>query len=1472
MKTIDVEDVYELTPLQHGLLYHCLSAPAGGFYIEQMHFSVRGDLRVNCVRRAWERIITRHPALRTSFSWDDINRPVQIVHRTARLPLDEVDLRGLDEAEQERRFTEMMLQERRRGFDLEAAPLLRLTIFRLGDDVYRLAWRFSHLILDGWSFGLLMGDFVTLYKALYHDRPAALAEPSLPRTYVAWWKRQDTPNLRDYWREQLTGYRLPAPLFLGDRPTPTTDPVRHHYADLRLGALAQRLRDVSRQEGLTLNTLVQGAWTLLLSRCLDSDDVVVGATMSHRPGDLPDCEMIVGPLIATVPIRSHVRPDLTVREWLQALQATIIGAREHAGVPLPEIRACADAPLSTELFETIVSFENVPIPEISFAEENMAYLSHDVDGRPQYPMSLVVLPGDDMPLRLVYDRQRFGEAAAHRMLERLRRTLTALVDSVDGRVRDVDVVPDQERAQILRLSRRTRRYPVDATLADVVREHAARTPDRIAVTAEDASLTYRELVDRAERVAARLRDGGVRRGDRVAICVDRSSRLVVGILGILLARAAYVPLDPTNPAQRLAFLLRDSGASALVTEDAHADVGASAAELPVVRLDQELPSVDGTPEAEPGSPDDIAYVVYTSGSTGAPKGVLVTHANVRRLVEGAREELGLSADDVWSMFFSPAFDGAVWETWGALLTGARLVVVSHWVSRTPESLVDLLAREQVTVCTQSPSAFQQLVAAEAERPATLEPRVVVLGGEEVVPVTLRDWFARHGDRTRVLNAYGPTEATVWVCGHSITAAEATAADAPSLIGTPLPDTGIYLLDDARRPVPLGAPGAMFLAGPGVAAGYLDRPELTTARFTADPFAADAGARMYDSGDRARLRGDGELEYLGRADEQVKVRGFRVEPGEVAGRLREHPDVGSMVVTVRTENGEERLVAYVVPTAGRGEGDGSRVDPDGLRQFCAETLPGYMVPAVRLIDRIPLTPNGKVDHEALPAAGVASAGRAHVEPRNDTERRMAELVADLLSVPAVGVEDNLVDAGLHSLVATRLVSRIRATWRVTLPLRTLFETPTVAALAAVVQAGGVSAGFADRPGYASLDGEAVLDDDTVVAGTWTWTDEPGHVLVTGATGFPGAYLVAELARTTDAVVHCLIRARDGDDGRRRLHAHLESLGLWEDRFAGRIEPVPGDLSQPLLGLASDEFRALADRTDHIYHFGAQVNFVHPYRRLRAANVQGTKEILRLATTGKVSVLHHVSGVGVLSARDATDATADIPEDELGPHAPRLPNGYSETKWVAERLVTEAAHRGLPVVIHRLGRVTGDSRTGVWRAEGDALGELVRAAVGLGKLPEFDGRLDMAPVDFVAAAIAEAGRRPDAVGRILHLVNPDPPSFADLRRGFALAGHPAGSAGMRDWYAELVDRASATGEDWTVAITLLGEWVQNAREGMRQPTFASERTTRFLGDAVRCPRVDEQTLVRYLDHLAATGFLARPVPEGDQPWLAVASTKS
>jgi len=1440
MKATNVEDVYELTPLQQGLLFHCLQAPSAGFYIEQMHFTMRGELRVDVIREAWRTIVARHPGLRTSFSWEDINRPVQIVHTEARLPLDEVDLSGLPEAERERAFADHLLAERRRGFDLESAPLLRLTVFRLDADTFRLAWRFSHLVMDGWSFGLIMSDFVVLYKALYHGRTADLPAPSSPKDYVAWWRRQDPDAQRDYWRDTLEGYLPPPPLDLGDDGEVVDDTVRHGYVALELGELGERLRTFSRDRRLTLNTLVQGAWTLTLARCYGCDDLSVGATMSHRPADLPGGESIVGPLIVTLPIRARIEPAAESEKWLRDLQSAIAAARDHAGAPLPVIRGWSEAPRSAELFETIVSYENVPIPDISFAEEHMELLGYDVDGRPQYPMSLVVLPGDEIPLRLIHDRRRFGAASARRMLARVRTVLESFVDNPEGALGEVDVVPAEERAEILELLYHAEPVPVARSLPAAV---GAAAPDAVAVTGAGETLTYRELTDRAGRIARALHEAGVRPGDRVAICADRTPRLIAGILGILTAGAAYVPLDPANPQERHAFVLHDAGAEVLVTETPWRDRFDFDR---VVLLDGDLPE---EPFAVEPDLDDIAYVLYTSGSTGEPKGVQVTHRNVLRLISAARRQLPLEDDDVWSMFFSPAFDGSTWEMWGALTQGARLVVIPHDIARSPDDLYALLADERVTVCTQTPSSFRQLAAVDAERDLAL--RVVVLGGEKVDPATLRDWFARHGDEPWIVNAYGPTEATVWVCGHRIGTAETNDPGARSLIGSPLPDTGIPLLDDRGRLVPRGAAGEMFLAGPGVAAGYLNRSELDAGKFAADPF---GGGRMYASGDLARLTAGGELEYLGRADSQVKIRGFRVELGEVESRLRAHPAVGDAVAVVRGE----RLLAFVVTTGS--------VSPDELKTFCGQLLPEYMVPAaITELGEIPLTANGKVDHRALPDPD-RPAEMSFVEPRNPTERRLAGIFTELLGVDRIGAEDDLQELGLHSLLATRAVTGIRAIWAVNIPLRRLFAAPTIASLASIVHAGGVPGGEADRPGHADLEREAVLDDDIVPAGPRPWTDEPQHVFVTGATGFPGAYLVAEVLRTTGATVHCLVRATGRDTAQTRLAEHLRSLGLWDDTFSDRLDAVAGDLAQPFLGLTGEEFDRHAGLADEIYHFGAYVNFLYPYRRLRSVNVQGTKEIIRLASSVRASVLHHVSSVGIFAARPVADGEYRGEEADLDPRAPVLPNGYTETKWVAERLVATARDRGLPVVIHRLGRVAGDSRNGTWRASHDALAELLKASAGLGSLPRFQGRLDMVPVDYVARAMTALARRPDALGRIFHLVNPRPLQFDDLRAGFELAGYPAESREMLDWYGELVTRSASSEEDWTVAIALLSEWTQHASHRMRDPRFDSRLTQEFLDGTVTCPAVDAPTLDRYFRHLADTGFLRHPADrrEGKETW--------
>lgn len=1450
MKAENLEDVYELSPLQHGMLFHCLYAPNAGNYVEQLHFTVRGRLDPEATRRAWQTILERHPALRSSFHWEDVGKPVQAVHRHVELTVEEDDWRRLSAEEQAARFTTYLLDERGRGFDLETPPLVRLTTFQLSDDVFRLAWRFSHLVLDGWSFGLVIQEFLALYRKLVSGSTVELPPARPYRDYVAWWQRKAPDRVEGFWRSYLAGFSPPAPLDLGgSAPAGDSDGITHGYEELFLSGVAERLRAVSRERHLTLNTIVQGAWMLVLARCYGTTDITVGATMSHRPAELRGAESIVGPMIVTLPVRATVRSEYSTHAWLQDLQGSVLAAREHAAATLPTIQGWISEQRSAELFETIISFENVPIPDASVIADDLHLLEYGVDGRPQYPLSLIVLPGEDLPLRLVYDRRRFTGEQARQLLARLKAAVASIARDPDQRVLDCADLPQAERMMLLEYAGGTTSFRVDQPLHELVGDHSRRSPDAVSVIFDNEVLSYRELDERSNQLARHLHRHGVHRGDRVAICVERSTGMVVAMLAILKAGGAYVPLDPANPPQRLDFMLSDSGASVVLTE---AKLCERFMDGPAVVscLDRDA-AVIGSESTErlnnSSDPSDPAYVMYTSGSTGTPKGVLLTHANVVRLMRAVRDDFALECTDVWTAFHSYAFDGSVWEIWGALTHGAALVVVPYWVSRSPDAFHELLARHGATVVTQSPSSFRQLMVADETSPAELSLRIVVLGGERVEPGTLRSWFERHDESSpRIINAYGPTESTVFVAYHQVSKEETAEAQAPSVIGRPIADTRLYLLDEHLSLVPLGTKGELHIAGPAVAHGYLGQVELNAERFVPDPFVPEGGS-MYKSGDLARWLPNGELEYIGRADSQVKIRGHRVELGEIEVALQSHPQIRIAVARVVEESpGDQRLVAYFVPLS---EG----LDTVELRSLLRQQLPEYMVPsAVVSLDEIPLTVNNKLDVRRLPFLdGRREVSTELVPPRTETERRLAELLGTILNREHIGVNDNLVDLGLHSLLATKVVTRIRDALQAQVPLRVLFESPTVSALAHAIEGGSARASASNRPGGVDLASEVRLDDAIAPCRPWQPRGSSPTVLVTGATGFLGSFVVERLLQTTQAKIHCVVRARGLEEGRERLLRQLTSLGCPQDQVVDRVVAVVGNLSEPFLGMESARFLALAEEVDDIYHCGASVNLLYPYRRLRGSNVAGTKEVLRLATEGGTKRLLYVSSAGVfppLSADALTTLTREVDLEEAPP--PDLASGYAQSKWVAERLVAIARDRGLPVVIYRPGRVTGDSRTGYWRSQ-DATREMIRACVRLGLVPEFEGTVDMVPVDYVSSAIVTLAGHDDSVGNVFHLTNPRPVGFRDLADEMEGAGYPVRPVGVSEWYAELV-RHSGThqDEDWSLALSVFGEWVHNHRAGGRERTFDCSNTMALIGSEVRCPPIDRHLIETYIEHLLAT----------------------
>ncbi|MFE0043042.1 amino acid adenylation domain-containing protein [Streptomyces albireticuli] len=1002
-----------LPPLAQGLLFHSLYDHDGADpYLVQFVFELGGTLDTAALRDALHRLLLRHPQLSAGVRHGPSGRPVQVV-----APDFTVEWQEIPAHEDLERFLDA---DRRRRFDLASPPLVRAALLRHADARHTFVLTTHHLLLDGWSMPILIEELFSLYAG------HALPPPTPYRDFLDWLSTRDSRADEAAWRALLSS--VDGPTLVGTEGRRGSAAARHRLSAELDDTTSARIDAVARQHGLTANIVVQLAWAVLLGAMTGRDDVVFGATVSGRPAELPGAERIIGLLINTVPVRVRLDPRRSVADCLTELRAQQLSTLEHQHADLTRLQAIAG---HAELFDTVVVFENYPIDEDALRELVPGLDIRDVQGRDgtHYPLTLIAMPGGDrLRLRLDHSADLFDEEGARRLLDRLGALLDRITAHPEARLGQLGLLLPDEQEEPAETGVRTAPVALPALFEEQVR----RRPTAPALTCGDTTLTYGELNARANRLARLLVARGAGPERLVALVLGRSLDLVVAVLAVLKSGAGYLPLDPALPNERLRQVLADAAPVIVLTSEPLA--------VPDVQI-----VLDGTdpaaryPSDDLGravDPDGVAYVIYTSGSTGTPKGVVVTHHNVGRLLTVTDARFGFGDDDVHTLFHSYAFDVSVWEMWTALGRGGRLVVVPDDIAKSPRELLALLARERVTALSQTPSAFYQLMRAEEGTEQGAEPgtlpalRVVTFAGEALEPTRVRSW---HGPgRPRLVNMYGITETTV----HATYAELTDPGETAGVIGTALPDLRLHLLDHALRPVPPGCPGEVYVAGPGVARGYLGRPGLTASRFVADPFGAP-GTRMYRSGDLARRRPDGTLEYLGRTDHQVKIRGYRIEPGEVERVLEQHPAVDRAVVLADTDADGGRLLCYAVT---KGE-----QAPAELRAYARTVLPAHMVPAFILpVDEIPLTGNGKLDRRALPRP--ESAVRASRPPATQRERLLCALFAETLRVPEVGAEDSFFDLGGHSLLATRLINRLRAETGSELSIRTLFDAPVVADLA------------------------------------------------------------------------------------------------------------------------------------------------------------------------------------------------------------------------------------------------------------------------------------------------------------------------------------------------------------------------------------------------------------------------------------------
>jgi len=1049
-------DVFPASFGQQRLWFLNQLEPTSAFYNIPLVARLKGILNAAVLGPAVQEIVDRHEALRTTFATID-GQLLQLIAPQAQVTVPVIDLTELAEAERETAAERLVKAQADAPFDLAHGPLLRVVLLKLREDEHQLLITMHHICSDGWSVKIFLDELAVLYQAFLGGTPSPL--PELTIQYADWAQWQSEllqgeylEKQLAYWRRQLAG--APAVLELPTaRPRALVQTFRGDRLSLELsGGLKNQLSDLSQREGVTLFMTLLAAFQTLLYRYSGRDDIVVGSPSANR--NAAELEKLIGCFVNTLVLRTDFSDNPSFRKLLKRVREVAVGAYTHQDVPIDKLVDALNPERSlshSPLFQVIFALQRSADAEAQFAGLKTSWLEVE-RGTSKFDLALFVTERPaSLSCMFEYDTDLFSAATIGRMLDHFKVLLEGIVSNPDRRVGELPLLTEPELVCLTSSASVRHQSDLPATcLHQEFERQVERTPENIALTFENQHLTYRELNARANQLAHHLRKRGVGPDVLVGLCLERSLEMVVAVLGVLKAGGAYLPLDPAYPPERLSFMLTDGEVKVLITSELLAAPAAGQGPS-VFLIDREWETIAHEDQRNPEincHAGNLSYVIYTSGSTGKPKGVPVTHQNVARLFSTTDASFGFSQDDVWTLFHSSAFDFSVWEIWGALLYGGRLVVVPYWVSRAPEDFLELLRQERVTILNQTPSAFRQLArVATAGAKQDLALRFIIFGGEALELQSLKPWFDTFGDRSpRLVNMYGITETTVHVTYRPLSVADLE-ANAGSVIGSALGDLRVYLVDQRQQLVPIGVPGEMYVGGAGLSRGYLKRFDLTSERFVPDAFSNIPGARLYRSGDLARYRDNGDLEYLGRVDRQVKVRGFRIELGEIEAVLRLAPGVAECVLLAHDEApGQTSLVAYLVVDSA------SPANIQTLRSFARAQLPDYMVPSYFVpVDRIPLTANGKVDQRALPLPEQARTEPAEtfVAPRTETEEKLATMWSELLGRDQVGIHDNFFELGGHSLLATQVVSRVRDVFQVRLSLRSFFEKPTVASLAELV---------------------------------------------------------------------------------------------------------------------------------------------------------------------------------------------------------------------------------------------------------------------------------------------------------------------------------------------------------------------------------------------------------------------------------------
>ncbi|MGN7282398.1 non-ribosomal peptide synthetase [Bacillus altitudinis] len=1192
-KRDQVQDMYYLSPMQEGMLFHTLHHQEKGFYVEQMDMNVKGTLRSDLLEKSMNIIVERYDIFRTVFLHEKVKRPVQVVLKNRPFQLDVVDIQDLSESEQLERIDRFKQKDQLRGFDLSKDLLMRASVFQTGPSSYRWIWSYHHILLDGWCFGLVVQELFAIYHALLHDIPYRL-EPVKPyKEYIQWLEKQDKQASLEYWTQSLAGFEGQSTFKEQRKQTNEHELGEIEWAMSKEETAA--LSELALQQNATLSSALQSVWSILLSRYQRSNDVLFGTVVSGRPADLAGVDRMVGLFINVIPRRIQLTDQMTFRSLLSETQQQSLAAEPHQYIPIYDIQAKAG---QQQLIDHIVVFENVPAAKKDEQESLLGFTVEDMNvyEKSNYDLNLLASPGEQLQLKLAFNQRAFDPAFVHKLKDQLTLLIKGTIKHPDQSVHTLTLVTKQEKQRMLEEWNAPELEHDQLYLTKWFEHNVRKQPNAVALSAGDHTMTYAELNEQANRLARHLQKNGVEHQTVTAILAERTPELIVSLLAVLKAGATYVPIDPDYPESRIQYMLKDSGATHLLTHSSFISQTRSLAfdGTYLFADDQEILLMSSENLPLEAGLDDTAYIMYTSGTTGQPKGIMTTHSNIARVVKNTNYLTILETDTLLSLSNS-VFDGFTFDVYGALLNGAKLVLPQKETILDMGKLTELIKGEHISVMFVPTALFHLLVDEGTDWMRGV--RKVLFGGERASVQHVRKAFDVMG-KGRLLNVYGPTESTVFATYYPID--EAIPLEAHSIpIGKPLNQTGAYILSEHRQLQPIGMVGELCLSGKGLAKGYLNRPDLTKQVFIPHPFAS--GERLYRTGDLAYFREDGLIEYAGRVDDQVKIRGHRIELTEIEANLLMHPGVKQAVILAdHDETNHTRLLAYITCD------DAWKGKLDDIKSRLKERLPAYMLPHELIeLENLPLTPNGKVDKRQLPKPEAPQGNRRVKLPANEVEQKLLVMWREVLEREDISTDDHFFELGGHSLKAMSLLSKVSKEFEVQVPIHLLFETPTIEALSHYIQhQDGETAGYLvfnesqtstvfalpPLPGYGFIYQEAAktLDDVRLIAFDFIETNNrmaqyvqhiqhlqpKGPLTLMGYSG--GCYLAFELVQALEQVGRTVEKVIMIDSYKKIGESDLEGRSIDDD-----IEAIVHQTKQSELAQGEIVQEALAQKTRAYY---------------------------------------------------------------------------------------------------------------------------------------------------------------------------------------------------------------------------------------------------------------------------------------------------